>query len=64
MLDETRLDPHEMESLGDLVPGPEPALAPGRVVRVCETRLDGNELKYLTECVTSNWISSGFHVGL
>jgi len=58
MLDETRLDPREMESLGDLVPGPEPALAPGRVVRVCETRLDGNELKYLTECVTSNWISS------
>jgi perosamine synthetase len=58
MLDETRLDAREMESLGDLVPGPEPLLPPGRVVRVCETRLDGNELKYLTECVESNWISS------
>jgi perosamine synthetase len=58
MLEETRLDAEEMKRLGSLVPGPEPALAPGRVVRVCETRLDGNELKYLTECVTSNWISS------
>ncbi len=42
MLDETRLDAREMESLGDLVPGPEPVLAPGRVVRVCETRLGRN----------------------
>lgn len=58
MLEETRLDPEEIAALGDLVPGPEPPLAGGRVVRVCETRLDGNELQYLTECVTSNWVSS------
>jgi len=65
MLDETRPDPEDVARLGDLVPGPEPALAPGRVVRVCETRLDGNELRYLAECVASNWISSaGPFVGL
>ena len=58
MLEETRLDTDELERLGALIPGPEPVLAPGRIVPVCETRLDGNELRYLTECVTSNWISS------
>ncbi|HEV3456838.1 MAG TPA: DegT/DnrJ/EryC1/StrS family aminotransferase [Thermoanaerobaculia bacterium] len=29
-----------------------------RLLRVCETLLDGNELRYLTECVESNWVSS------
>jgi perosamine synthetase len=44
-----------------LVPDPEPALEhpPGaRVIRVSETLLDGNELAYVSECVTGNWISS------
>ena len=58
MLEETRLDADEIQRLGALIPGPEPVLAPGRIVPVCETRLDGNELRYLTECVASNWISS------
>jgi perosamine synthetase len=58
MLEETRFDTDELARLGALIPGPEPVLAPGRIIPVCETRLDGNELRYLTECVTSNWISS------
>ena len=58
MLQEIRLDTEELERLGALIPGPEPVLAPGKIVPVCETRLDGNELRYLTECITSNWISS------
>jgi perosamine synthetase len=58
MLEETRPDAEEIERLGTLIPGPEPVLPPGKVIRVCETRLTGNELRYLTECVTSNWISS------
>jgi perosamine synthetase len=29
-----------------------------RLLRVCDTLLDGNELRYLTECIESNWISS------
>jgi perosamine synthetase len=50
-----------------VLPGPEPPLsAPeedrgqgrSRILPVCETRLDGNELAYLTECIRSNWISS------
>lgn len=58
MLEETRPDTEEPESLRALLPAPEPVLPPGRIIPVCETRLDGNELRYLTECVTSNWISS------
>src|ERR1700726_1533984 len=29
-----------------------------RLLRVCDTLLDGNELRYVTECIESNWISS------
>lgn len=29
-----------------------------RILPVCETLLDGNELRYLTECIESSWISS------
>jgi hypothetical protein len=50
----------ELERLGGLIPDPEPPLqhpAGGRLLRVAETLLDGNELAYLT-CVEGNWISS------
>jgi len=30
----------------------------GKMIPVCEPTLQGNELKYLTECVETNWISS------
>ena len=28
------------------------------MIRICEPLLQGNELKYVTDCVQSNWISS------
>ena len=46
-----------------ILPGPDPrlkecpAFAPG-IIPVSDPILDGNELRYLTECVKSNWISS------
>lgn len=43
-----------------ILPGPEPALdTAGRVIRVCEPDLSGNELKYVMDAVRSGWISSG-----
>jgi perosamine synthetase len=51
----------ELGPLRELIPDPEPRLgstADGRQLRVAETLLDGNELDYVTECVTGNWISS------
>ena len=55
----------------DIVPGPEPALEvripripvaeealTRRIIPVSDPRLDGNELRYLTQCIQSNWISS------
>ena len=69
MIEETRLSPEEFSSIAHLVPEPEPPLVAARdrirkegdsgIIRVCETRLEGNELLYLTECIESNWISSG-----
>jgi perosamine synthetase len=58
MLKETRPTEEEMAFLSPLIPGPEPRLAPGRVIPVCETRLDGNERAYLLRCLDTNWISS------
>jgi perosamine synthetase len=57
------------DPLADLVPGPEPVLSPlparvlepgqaSRALRVSDTDLGGNELRYVTECIQSNWISS------
>jgi len=53
----------ELGRLKEILPAPEPEVVPpraggGRVIPVSETRLDGNELRYLSECVESNWISS------
>jgi perosamine synthetase len=53
--------PHAPLELGDLVPGPEPRLTPGRdgrLLRVAEPSLGGNELAYVRECFQDNWISS------
>ncbi len=69
MIEETELADDEFDRIRHLVPGPEPVLEPygpgtpnggerGRVIPVSDTRLDGNELRYLTECIRSNWISS------
>src|SRR5215472_7091814 len=64
MIEETNLSEDELSLLGHLIPDPEPVVVPkgsqgaSRIIRVCEPRLDGNELRYLTECIQSTWISS------
>ena len=71
MIEETRLPENVMADLLRIVPGPEPALEvrlpripvveealTRRIIPVSDPRLDGNELRYLTQCVQSNWISS------
>lgn len=68
MLQEKTLAPHEWNQIQHLIPGAEPILQPsenGRhpegvraIIPVSEPSLKGNELRYVTECVESNWISS------
>ena len=71
MLKETRLQLEELGELADIIPGPEPELRVSirripvfqadlarSIIPVCEPRLDGNELKYVTNCIETNWISS------
>src|SRR5437867_11506014 len=71
MIEETRLPEPVMEEIAKIIPGPEPALEvrlpripvveealTRQIIPVSDPRLDGNELRYLTQCVQSNWISS------
>src|SRR5215813_5124150 len=71
MLEETRLPESVMAEIARIIPGPEPQLEvripripvveeelTRRIIPVSDPRLDGNELRYLTQCVQSNWISS------
>jgi perosamine synthetase len=68
MLREKTLAPHQWNQIQHLIPGAEPILhrsESGRhpegvraVIPVSEPSLKGNELRYVTECVESNWISS------
>ena len=51
----------ELAAIGDSLPDPEPTLRRldgERVLQVAETALDGNEQRYLDECVATNWVSS------
>lgn len=44
-----------------ILPGREPPLKKGpypKIIPVCEPHLAGNELKYVIDCIKSNWISS------
>lgn len=65
------LGPDELGARAKILPGAEPQLtiAParmeadgtvrkGRVIPVCEPRLDGNEEKYALQALRTNWISS------
>lgn len=55
------LDEAELAPIRECIPDPEPPLVvptSGRALRVAETLLDGNELRYVTECVETNWVSS------
>ncbi|TBR15982.1 DegT/DnrJ/EryC1/StrS family aminotransferase, partial [bacterium] len=46
-------------SLNSILPAPEPVLnLQGRVIPVSEPLLNGNEIKYLTDCIKTGWISS------
>jgi perosamine synthetase len=65
MLPATRLSEADLASLSGVLPQREPPLAncpdgprAGACYPVAETRLVGNERRYLNECVDTNWISS------
>lgn len=71
MIQETRLPESVMAELAKLIPGPEPPLEvrvpripvaeealTRRIIPVSDPKLDGNELRYVTQCIQSNWISS------
>lgn len=68
MIQKNELQLKELGDLADIIPGPEPKLQlrinripvteSRSIIPVCEPSLKGNELKYLTECIQSNWISS------
>jgi perosamine synthetase len=71
MLKPHELSMEELGDLAEIIPGPEPVLqaavhpipqfgAASRrpIIPVCEPTLSGNELKYVTDAVETNWISS------
>lgn len=71
MMQEARLPEAVMAEIQAIIPGPEPPLEvripripvaeealSRRIIPVSDTRLDGNELRYVTQCLQSNWISS------
>ena len=68
MIKKTELLLKELGDRAEIIPGNEPKLElamnripvddTARIIPVCEPRLDGNEEKYLLECVRTNWISS------
>ena len=71
MLQPVELPLSELGELAEIIPGPEPELQVTmhpiprfksvprpRIIPVCEPTLTGNELKYVTQCIETNWISS------
>jgi perosamine synthetase len=68
MIKKTELSLKELGNLAKIIPGNEPKLElainripvdeTAGIIPVCEPKLDGNEEKYLIECVRTNWISS------
>lgn len=69
MIEKSIINEEDLSLIHHLIPGPDPKLEStvrrispteesARVIPVADTLLDGNELRYLTECVQSNWISS------
>lgn len=50
-----------LKNIERLMPKPDPLVKKnkyGKIIPACSPKLDGNELKYLSECVRTNWISS------
>jgi perosamine synthetase len=58
MIKKSTINETDLTLIRHLLPAPDPVVAAPRVIPVADTLLDGNELRYLTECVQSNWISS------
>lgn len=71
MIEETKLELSELGERAKVIPAQDPHLEvristipsserdmTHRIIPVCEPYLAGNELKYVMDCVQSNWISS------
>lgn len=59
MIEKGRVNEEDLSRIRHLIPGPEPLVVKDtRFIPVADTRLDGNELLYLKQCIESNWISS------
>lgn len=63
MIEGKKLSLKELGSLKHVIPQKDPIPRPvaGRkpkIIPVCEPKLGGNELKYISQCVKTNWISS------
>jgi perosamine synthetase len=62
MIKEMSLPPGYLKRIKNIIPARDPKLRPSkkmaRVIPVCEPCLGVNELKYVTEAVKTNWISS------
>lgn len=62
MIEIASLSEEQLDPIRHLIPGPDPKVVPhpetGKIIPVAAPRLDGNELKYLTECITTSWVSS------
>jgi len=65
MIEESTYSEEDLRAVVPFLPAEEPQVTlppgggPGRIIRVSETLLDGNEENYLRECIRTNWISSG-----
>ncbi|MFN0124146.1 MAG: DegT/DnrJ/EryC1/StrS family aminotransferase [Blastocatellia bacterium] len=59
MIEPRDLNGADLDAIRHLIPGPDPVVnRDQRFIPVADTRLDGNEMEYLRQCVESNWISS------
>jgi perosamine synthetase len=69
MIEKSVISEEDLSLIQRLIPGPDPILETpvrrispeeesARLIPVADTLLDGNEARYLAECVQSNWISS------
>jgi perosamine synthetase len=72
MLEPSNITPEDLgEELAAIIPGKDPELSvmikripvsqmdlSSKIIPVCEPTLNGNEIKYVLDCLESNWISS------